>query len=76
MLLKKAHTVTRRIMTTKLDIIEQNKSKNLKQPKCLSAGCVLQPHQLDSLTWLATLYSNQINGILADDMVSESLSDI
>lgn len=54
-----------------MDILQSNKSKNLKQPTCLSDGCELQPHQLDSLTWLAALYSNQINGILADDMVSK-----
>jgi SNF2 family DNA or RNA helicase len=28
----------------------------------------LQPHQLDSLKWMASLYQNDINGILADDM--------
>ena len=40
------------------------------QPKCLSEDCQLQPHQLDSLKWMASLYENQINGILADEMVS------
>ena len=59
-----------------MDILQSNKSKNLKQPTCLSDGCELQPHQLDSLTWLAALYSNQINGILADDMVSKPSSSI
>lgn len=28
----------------------------------------LQPHQLDSLKWMASLYENDMNGILADDM--------
>jgi len=28
----------------------------------------LQPHQLDSLKWMVSLYDNNINGILADDM--------
>ena len=63
-------------MSTKMDILESNTSRNLKQPTCLSDGCELQPHQLDSLTWLASLYSNQINGILADDMVSKAPFDI
>jgi SNF2 family DNA or RNA helicase len=40
------------------------------QPKCLSKGCELQPHQLDALKWMASLYENGLNGILADDMVS------
>lgn len=29
---------------------------------------LLQPHQLDSLKWMASLHSNNINGILADEM--------
>ena len=40
----------------------------IAQPKCLSDGCVLQPHQIDSLKWMSILYENKINGILADDM--------
>jgi SWI/SNF-related matrix-associated actin-dependent regulator of chromatin subfamily A member 5 len=29
---------------------------------------VLQPHQMDALKWMASLYENGLNGILADDM--------
>lgn len=39
----------------------------LRQPKCLQFG-ELQPHQLDSLKWMISLYENNMNGILADDM--------
>jgi len=38
------------------------------QPKIIPKECVLQPHQLDSLKWMASLYENGVNGILADDM--------
>ena len=40
------------------------------QPKCLNKACELEPHQLDSLKWMASLHENNLNGILADDMVS------
>jgi SNF2 family DNA or RNA helicase len=40
------------------------------QPRCLAEECQLQPHQLDSLKWMASLYENGVNGILADEMVS------
>ena len=43
------------------------------QPKCLPEGCVLQPHQMDSLKWMASLYENKVNGILADEMVSKKI---
>jgi len=46
------------------------------QPKCLGKGCVLQPHQLDALKWLASLHENGVNGILADDMVSNQYYSI
>ena len=42
-----------------------------KQPSMLQNG-QLQPHQLDSLNWMITLYDLKLNGILADDMVSPS----
>ena len=29
----------------------------------------LQPHQIDSLNWMISLYDLGLNGILADDMV-------
>ena len=38
------------------------------QPKCLNKECELQPHQIDSLKWMASLHENDLNGILADDM--------
>ena len=28
----------------------------------------MQAHQLDSLKWMVSLYENNVNGILADDM--------
>ena len=31
-------------------------------------GCQLQPHQFDSLKWMAALLENGMNGLLADDM--------
>ena len=31
-------------------------------------GCVLHPHQFDSLKWMAALVENKMNGLLADDM--------
>ena len=30
----------------------------------------LEPHQVDSLNWMISLYDLGLNGILADDMVS------
>jgi SNF2 family DNA or RNA helicase len=30
----------------------------------------LEPHQIDSLNWMISLYDLGLNGILADDMVS------
>ena len=39
----------------------------IRQPKILKYG-TLQPHQFDSLKWMASLYENKMNGILADDM--------
>ena len=34
----------------------------------------LKPYQLIGLNWLALLHSEDLNGILADEMVKESLS--
>ena len=31
-------------------------------------GCMLHPHQFDSLKWMAALVENDMNGLLADDM--------
>lgn len=39
----------------------------MQQPKMMQNG-ELQPHQLDSLKWMASLNENDMNGILADDM--------
>jgi DNA helicase INO80 len=41
---------------------------DLKQPKMLT--CSLKDYQLKGLNWLANLYEQGINGILADEMVS------
>jgi SNF2 family DNA or RNA helicase len=46
--------------------------KLTQQPKCMING-MLQPHQIDSLNWMASLYELGLNGILADDMVSGNL---
>lgn len=40
----------------------------VKQPKLLT--CTLKEYQLKGLNWLANLYEQGINGILADEMVS------
>ena len=39
-------------------------------PTCFSKGMRLHPHQVESLKWMSILYENEVNGILADDMVS------
>ncbi|KAG9390099.1 DNA helicase INO80 [Carpediemonas membranifera] len=41
-------------------------TKSLTQPEMLAG--TLKPYQLDGLRWLASLYDQGINGILADDM--------
>jgi len=43
-----------------------------EQPKCMVNG-KLEPHQIDSLNWMISLYDLGLNGILADDMVSNLL---
>lgn len=40
------------------------------QPSCLQGG-MLRDYQLTSLNWLIGLYETGINGILADEMVSD-----
>lgn len=40
----------------------------VKQPTMLT--CQLKDYQLKGLNWLANLYEQGINGILADEMVS------
>ena len=42
--------------------------KLTEQPKCMING-KLEPHQIDSLNWMISLYDLGLNGILADDMV-------
>jgi DNA helicase INO80 len=39
----------------------------VQQPKLLT--CTLKEYQLKGLNWLANLYEQGINGILADEMV-------
>jgi DNA helicase INO80 len=39
---------------------------SISQPEMLN--CELKPYQLKGLSWLANLYEQGINGILADDM--------
>jgi hypothetical protein len=39
------------------------------QPKMLKFG-ILREYQLKGLQWLVSLYNNNLNGILADEMVS------
>ena len=41
--------------------------KVISQPKMLN--CQLKEYQLKGLNWLANLYEQGINGILADEMV-------
>lgn len=45
-----------------------NDKMDVEQPKMLNA--TLKDYQLTGLNWLATLYEQGINGILADEMVS------
>lgn len=44
-----------------------NGDVQVKQPKLLA--CTLKEYQLKGLNWLANLYEQGINGILADEMV-------
>ena len=39
-------------------------------PTCFTKTKELHPHQLESLKWMSILYHSEVNGILADDMVS------
>lgn len=48
-----------------------NGDVEVTQPKLLT--CTLKDYQLKGLKWLANLYEQGINGILADEMVSLSL---
>jgi hypothetical protein len=45
------------------------------QPSCLKGGD-LRDYQLTSLNWLIGLYETGINGILADEMVSDLKADV
>ena len=45
-----------------------NGDVQVKQPKLLAA--TLKEYQLKGLNWLANLYEQGINGILADEMAS------
>lgn len=44
-----------------------NGDVQVKQPELLT--CTLKEYQLKGLNWLANLYEQGINGILADEMV-------
>ena len=47
----------------------QDRVDYISQPKMMGGeGCVLHPHQFDSLKWMAALIKNNMNGLLADDM--------
>lgn len=39
-------------------------------PSCFPKTKELHPHQHESLKWMSILYHSEVNGILADDMVS------
>jgi len=48
--------------------------KILKQPNILVGG-KLKEYQLKGLQWMVSLYNNRLNGILADEMVSQIFTD-
>lgn len=41
--------------------------EDVKQPSSLVGG-TLKPYQIEGLSWLVSLYNNNLNGILADEM--------
>ena len=47
--------------------------KVTKQPTILVGG-TLKEYQIKGLQWMVSLYNNKLNGILADEMVSENIS--
>ncbi len=42
-----------------------------KQPSILASHCKMHPYQLEGLNWLIKIHDHGINGILADEMVSQ-----
>ena len=42
--------------------------EELQQPACMTAG-TMREYQVAGLQWMASLYNNGLNGILADEMV-------
>jgi ATP-dependent helicase STH1/SNF2 len=46
--------------------------KVMKQPNILVSG-QLKDYQLQGLHWMVSLYNNKLNGILADEMVSNAI---
>ena len=46
--------------------------EEVKQPSILVGGR-LKEYQVSGLSWLVSLYNNKLNGILADEMVSDGL---
>jgi ATP-dependent helicase STH1/SNF2 len=44
-----------------------------RQPRLLTGG-TLKEYQLKGLQWMVSLYNNRLNGILADEMVSDLLA--
>ena len=47
--------------------IAHSVKEKVYQPKILVGG-TLKPYQIDGLTWLISLFNNNLNGILADEM--------
>ena len=59
---------------SKLDyyaVAHRIKEKVTKQPGLLVGG-TLKEYQLKGLQWMVSLYNNKLNGILADEMVSDA----
>lgn len=50
------------------------KSEKVTKQSSLLTGGTLKDYQIKGLQWMISLYNNRLNGILADEMVSVSLS--
>ena len=64
---RKSHIKSEQLVVDTAETKTNFSSAYIRQPKILKFG-QLQSHQLDSLKWMASLYENKMNGILADDM--------
>jgi hypothetical protein len=51
------------------------KVEEVRQPGILVGG-ELKDYQLGGLQWMVSLYNNKLNGILADEMVSDNVHDL